>query len=841
MAFGSLIIRHSDGRYETRLLDKATFDIGSAADNDLVLDDPAVAPHHLQLVSDGRGSAVLDLGSAAGTLLGGQRLDQSQQRLESGAILKLGGARIVVNLDPPATDSTLSDLLGAPLGGAPPAAAQPPVPRRPAAAGAADIQLRLSAEALQVEAGKSMSVRVTVRNRASFVDQVDLAVEGVPASWVTVKPDSHALYPDASASAEVVFQPPRAPQSEAKTYPINVVATSREDPEARSTVQLTLAILPFSSYSTAVDPQRRTATVEGGFELRVTNSGNRLEQYRIVADDDEDSLTFRITPASLRIPPGETRAARVRARSRRIKLVGQPVPYAFTTAVEPVAGGIEPQAVRATFAQQPPFSTWLIAGLVGLLLLACLGLAGYLAVPRVNAYLEQQRAYAAATAAAVEAKTAVAEQRTADTQLTQVVIQRDATLTAVAERQLLRETAARDDAERTAIAGTAQAEVRNANGTAAAVQNVAATAQAAAQGTQQAAQQAQFNQERTIIALRNARPTGTPIYSATQTALAVAPVLEERLRNATAISLVTEQAVQHERETASAVAAAAPQTQEAFFQTQTAAAEQTAAAIAANQQVFTFGATDTSPSRAVRSGYEWQSDGMVFCFFSSAPFPYPPPPTAAPAAPPPAPAVPELPNPVVPSDTLTTSGQIDLSLAAATPTAGELYAIPLPQASTTCLPQLAQPQTPLDFLFSPQMDTRGATAAIYGSYKNSTKPVLTADSGVENQIVSRAVGVLIFPTPAARVDVELWHPFDVVAGYRMYALDNTGQIIAQTQTDNLAFGGPQPLTIDVRNSGRRISGVVLMGLDTGLPADLRGDILAASQPIYIQSITMYKQ
>jgi pSer/pThr/pTyr-binding forkhead associated (FHA) protein len=69
-----LRVIHPDGRIEERRIDRATYTIGSAADNLLVLNDPATAPHHIEIVSDGRRCQVLDLGSPAGTALNGYRI-----------------------------------------------------------------------------------------------------------------------------------------------------------------------------------------------------------------------------------------------------------------------------------------------------------------------------------------------------------------------------------------------------------------------------------------------------------------------------------------------------------------------------------------------------------------------------------------------------------------------------------------------------------------------------------------------------------------------------------------------------------------------------------------------
>jgi DNA-binding NtrC family response regulator len=90
--------------------------IGTAADNALVLADPAVSRYHLELVRDAGGLHVIDLGSRNGTWVGDVRIERAI--VPPGATIRLGDTTLVVEdagaqaLPPPADVPRSPDLVG---------------------------------------------------------------------------------------------------------------------------------------------------------------------------------------------------------------------------------------------------------------------------------------------------------------------------------------------------------------------------------------------------------------------------------------------------------------------------------------------------------------------------------------------------------------------------------------------------------------------------------------------------------------------------------------------------------------------------------------------------------
>ena len=79
-----------------RVYDKRLCYIGSAPDNDLVLDDPSVSRNHLKLEGERAGYRMRDLGSKNGTWLAGSRIVEAL--LTGGAQLRLGQTEVAFQL-----------------------------------------------------------------------------------------------------------------------------------------------------------------------------------------------------------------------------------------------------------------------------------------------------------------------------------------------------------------------------------------------------------------------------------------------------------------------------------------------------------------------------------------------------------------------------------------------------------------------------------------------------------------------------------------------------------------------------------------------------------------------
>jgi VWFA-related protein len=73
---------------------KATMNIGRARDNQIIVEDPTVSRHHAWIKSEGERFLVFDIGSANGTFVNGEQIEEPRA-LENGDVVRFGDAEFV--------------------------------------------------------------------------------------------------------------------------------------------------------------------------------------------------------------------------------------------------------------------------------------------------------------------------------------------------------------------------------------------------------------------------------------------------------------------------------------------------------------------------------------------------------------------------------------------------------------------------------------------------------------------------------------------------------------------------------------------------------------------------
>src|SRR5579862_4736976 len=114
---------------------------------------------------------------------------------------------------------------------------------------------QLSASTLDVEPGRAATLSITVRNTGSVVDRFTFQAVGAASGWVTFRPDSISLFPEASGSVEVTFTPPREPTVTAGPMPFGVRVVSSEDAGGSVVEEGTLNVGAFSDITAELVPR----------------------------------------------------------------------------------------------------------------------------------------------------------------------------------------------------------------------------------------------------------------------------------------------------------------------------------------------------------------------------------------------------------------------------------------------------------------------------------------------------------------------------------------------------------------------------------------------------------
>jgi hypothetical protein len=173
-----------------------------------------------------------------------------------------------------------------------------------------------------------------ITNGGPIVAAFDVAVEGVPAEWVTILPPRVNLFEGGRAGVTISITPPRKPTSSAGAHPLRFTVTSPNH-AGRKTIKLaTLNIEPYQDFSISdVAPMRKVIPFRkryGAVEMEVRNRGNAPAHLRLMAQDDGNECQFQfLAPNGLMqlaqveytLPAGETQLAPIHIAPLRRSIV----------------------------------------------------------------------------------------------------------------------------------------------------------------------------------------------------------------------------------------------------------------------------------------------------------------------------------------------------------------------------------------------------------------------------------------------------------------------------------------------------------------------------------------
>jgi hypothetical protein len=379
------------------------------------------------------------------------------------------------------------------------------------------IRVVLSEGELQIEPGQKGEFLVTVQNLGEIVDRYSVKVDGLDPSWYTIPISDVSLFPQDQERVRISLHPPSGSEAEAGKYDLMVRVISRENPTERTSVPVTLEVLPTLSLEVDLSPQRATSTGNGVFQVRLGNPSNVDLVVGLSATDAEEACVYRFEPQTVSLAAGQSRGVALRVTPKSRPPRGEARRHDFTVKAVPTTGSMPPQAVMGSLEQRSALPKWALPAAIVVALLLCCGVAAVagfaLFGEEVRQLLAGLRAptptpwevvYATQTANAIAAQAAQAE-AFAGTQ-TAVAGANAATQTAVAE----------------AVAATQTAQAMAAQ--AAATQSAQAESVAATQAAMaiQATQTAQANPA-TPTGIPTSTPLPTRIPEATSTPELTAP------------------------------------------------------------------------------------------------------------------------------------------------------------------------------------------------------------------------------------------------------------------------------------------------------------------------------
>ena len=214
----------------------------------------------------------------------------------------------------------------------------------------------LSATALAVDPGGTVSTQVLVRNTGTVVDQFTCEVLGDAAPWASVDPPTLSLFPGGEGTATVTFSPPRSAAVPPGPIPFGVRAISKEDPEGSVVEEGTVEVGRFVDATAELIPRTSTGRRAGTHVLAFDNRGNGRVNATLFAQDADSKLGFELVPPGLVAEPGTATFAKVVVKPHKRFWRGPALTHPFQVLIEPEAG--EPLALDATMVQIALLPKW---------------------------------------------------------------------------------------------------------------------------------------------------------------------------------------------------------------------------------------------------------------------------------------------------------------------------------------------------------------------------------------------------------------------------------------------------------------------------------------------------
>ncbi|MEP7357145.1 MAG: FHA domain-containing protein, partial [Anaerolineales bacterium] len=226
-----------------------------------------------------------------------------------------------------------------------------------------------------VDVEQLATTQITIVNGGDLVATFNVHVEGINPAWVTVEPPQVNLFEGERAMVTVTIIPPRRPDTHAGTSYLAFVVTSPDYPGRVSAQGGSITVNPYYDF-TVTDVSPRQQTVTWGRPIAkasyaVANRGNSECTYRIDGDDDERACRFEfrvpgepaalISHAEMRLGP-DTAAnipLTITPHKRRFFGVGKHN-YMATVTTTPLSGIQTPRTVLAQVASAPLIGPWVI-------------------------------------------------------------------------------------------------------------------------------------------------------------------------------------------------------------------------------------------------------------------------------------------------------------------------------------------------------------------------------------------------------------------------------------------------------------------------------------------------
>ena len=221
-------------------------------------------------------------------------------------------------------------------------------------------QLRASASpsALTLRAGQSARVTVTVDHTGTIVDQFQLRVVGLDATWYELTAAQVSLFPRETGTLGVLVHVPNTTAIEARLYRAQLVVASMHDPSRQAIVPLTIEVPLERQLELELRPERVTTRGRARYVAHLQNLGNAEQVVDLLFQDPELALEAELEQQRVALAPGAAALVELRVQPRRWRFIGVPRYHPFCLALlDPAEPTAEPLGgVGGMLVHRPPFA-----------------------------------------------------------------------------------------------------------------------------------------------------------------------------------------------------------------------------------------------------------------------------------------------------------------------------------------------------------------------------------------------------------------------------------------------------------------------------------------------------
>jgi Tol biopolymer transport system component/uncharacterized membrane protein len=148
------------------------------------------------------------------------------------------------------------------------------------------IQLRVESNELPAIPGSEVQIPFAISNLSQEPEFVELAVQGVPVSWVSLPAPVITLTVGEEKKVDLILQIPASPEIRAGYITLKVIATSQKDPAQKAEVDVKLAIAAFESRGRVgvMLGSVQFSTAPGGslgIPITILNRGLEADTFRV--------------------------------------------------------------------------------------------------------------------------------------------------------------------------------------------------------------------------------------------------------------------------------------------------------------------------------------------------------------------------------------------------------------------------------------------------------------------------------------------------------------------------------------------------------------------------------